>query len=582
MLKHFVLHRYIALGLTLGLGISLSVIAANFVKKWESANYQTRFQRQTENLATAIQRSLNRYTDVLASLSDYYTVAQLQVERKKFAGFVQRSLNSYPGIQALEWAPLVRRSQRLTYEQQMQAAGYQNFQITELAGDNSLVRAGDRPYYIPVIYVEPFVNNEVALGYDLNSNSTRAAAIQQARDTGEVTATGRIRLVQKKQQFGFLVFLPVYLDTSIPDSLEQQRERLEGFLLGVFQVSDVVEEALQGLQYDIDFALYDQSASPKEQFLGFYDATRKRVTIERDRQQSQTPHSSLCPVASDCKHPLTVGQRQWLLVFSPSRNYLVGANHRAIATLFTGFLLTGSLVFFLHTLNNKLERTRKLSELKLRFFSMASHELRTPLSTILLSSESLQVNCNALSEAQKRMNIQRIHLAAKHMSQQIADILTLTRAEVGKLEFSPELFDLETFCQQLVEEMQVGVSQTIVLTSNCQNTRAFLDKKLLRSLLTNLLSNAIKYSPDHSSIQFTLNCDSKTATFQICDQGIGIPVEDQLRIFETFYRGSNVGSVLGTGLGLAVVKTCVELHRGQLTISSEGEGAIATVTLPME
>lgn len=581
MLKHFVLHRYIPLGLTLGLGISLSVVAANFVKEGESASYQARFQRQTENLATAIQRSLNRYTDVLASLSDYYTVAQLRVEPKKFAEFVQRSLNSYPGIQALEWAPLVRRSERLSYEQQMQAAGYQNFQITELAGDDSLVRAGDRPYYIPVIYIEPLTNNEVALGYDLNSNSTRAAAIQQARDTGEVTATGRIRLVQKKQQFGFLVFLPVYLDASIPDSLEQQRERLEGFLLGVFQVSDVVEEALHGLKYDIDFALYDQSASPKEQFLGFYDATRKRVTIERDRHQ--THHSSLlCPVASNCTRPLTVGQRQWLLVFSPSRNYLVEANHRAIATLLTGFLLTGSLVFFWHTLNKELERTRKLSELKLRFFSMASHELRTPLSTILLSSESLQVNCNALSEAQKRTNIQRIHLAAKHMSQQIADILTLTRAEVGKLEFSPELFDLGTFCQQLVADMQVGVSQTIILTSNCQNTRAFLDKKLLRSLLTNLLSNAIKYSPDRSSIQFTLSCDSKTATFQICDQGIGIPRKDQLRIYETFYRGSNVGSVLGTGLGLAVVKTCVELHRGQLTISSEGAGAIATVTLPLE
>lgn len=142
------------------------------------------------------------------------------------------------------------------------------------------MRAGDRPHYIPVIYVEPFTNNEAAMGYDLNSNPTRAAAVQQARDTGEITATGRIRLVQEKRdQIGFLVFLPVYQDARIPDSLEQQRERLEGFLLGVFQVSDVDEESLQDLKYDIDFALYDQSASPKEQFLGFYDATRKRVTL---------------------------------------------------------------------------------------------------------------------------------------------------------------------------------------------------------------------------------------------------------------------------------------------------------------
>jgi CHASE1-domain containing sensor protein len=98
------LYRYAPLGMTLGLGIGLSIVAASLVSKWEAFNHQVRFQRQIENLTTGLQRSLNRYTDVLLSLSDYYAVADLQVDRQDFAQFVQRSLASYPGIQALEWS----------------------------------------------------------------------------------------------------------------------------------------------------------------------------------------------------------------------------------------------------------------------------------------------------------------------------------------------------------------------------------------------------------------------------------------------------------------------------------------------
>jgi signal transduction histidine kinase len=214
---------------------------------------------------------------------------------------------------------------------------------------------------------------------------------------------------------------------------------------------------------------------------------------------------------------------------------------------------------------------------------MASHELRTPLSTILLSSESLQINHDQLTEAQRQTNIQRIHLTAKRMSQQIADLLTLTRAEVGKLEFHPELLDLEYFCQQVVEEMQLEGSQPIQFRSLEQPMKAFLDKKLLRSLLTNLLSNAAKYSPTDAPIQFILSCNADLAVFQISDRGIGIPVAEQLHIVDPFCRGSNVGEIAGTGLGLAVVKACVELHRGDWAIESQtGKGTTVTVKLPLE
>jgi signal transduction histidine kinase len=559
-------------------------VTASFVSRWEESNRQLRFQRQSENLATALQRSLNRYTEMLSFFGDYYTVEQLRVDRQSFASFVRRSLQTYSGIQALEWAPLVQQANRSIYEQKVRSEGYPNFQITELGGDGSLVPAVQRPYYVPVTYVEPFRDNESALGYDLHSNVTRAAAIEQARDTGNITATGRIRLVQEKRnQFGFLVFQPTYQNYPMPTSLALRRQHFTGVLLGVFRLSDVVEESLQGLQYEIDFTLYDRSTNPGEQFLGRYDARLKQVTTLPDEPVPSEVNSSLCPTAESCTGSLIVGQRQWTLVFSPSPRYGAGTQYGAIATLITGLLLTIGLVMALDHLHRELEQTQSLSNLRFRFFSMASHELRTPLTTILFSSESLQLNRDRLTEEQKQSNIQRIHLTAKRMSQQLTDLLMLTRAEVGKLEFQPELLDLAIFCQQIIEEMQIGISQPIQLKSCEQPIPAFLDKSLLRSLLTNLLSNAAKYSPPHTPIQCLLSGDQNTATLQICDRGIGIPTADLPHLWDPFYRGSNVGDVPGTGLGLAVVKTCVELHRGTWTIKSHlEEGTTVTVQLPLE
>jgi signal transduction histidine kinase len=214
---------------------------------------------------------------------------------------------------------------------------------------------------------------------------------------------------------------------------------------------------------------------------------------------------------------------------------------------------------------------------------MASHELRTPLSTILLLAESLQINHDYLSEEQKWANVQCIHRIATQMSQQIADLLTLTRAEAGKLEFHPELLDLESLCQQLIEEVEIGSQKRITLISDGQHRRAFWDKKLVRSLLSNLLSNALKYSTHDTPVQLILHCDDQAATLQIRDRGIGIPPADQPHIQTAFHRGSNVGEISGTGLGLAVVKACVELHQGEWAIDSQlGKGTTITVKLPLE
>lgn len=232
-----------------------------------------------------------------------------------------------------------------------------------------------------------------------------------------------------------------------------------------------------------------------------------------------------------------------------------------------------------------LAQEKELSELKLQFFSMVSHEFRTPLSIILGSAQLLAQSNQQWTEEKKLKNLHRIQSSARSMNQLLTDILTLTRAEAGKLEFYPKLMDLEAFCINLIEDIQFANrhQHTIKFISQANYTHAKLDENLVYSILSNLLSNAMKYSSPETSIFLILGCEPQAIFFQVKDNGIGIPVEFQQHLFEPFHRANNVGKIVGSGLGLAVVKKCIEIHNGEIYVESEvGGGTIFTVKFPQQ
>ncbi len=232
-----------------------------------------------------------------------------------------------------------------------------------------------------------------------------------------------------------------------------------------------------------------------------------------------------------------------------------------------------------------LEREKELSALKTRFFSMASHEFRTPLSTALAAAQLLEDCQDEWDNSSKRLrNLQRIQGSVKNMVQMLDDILTINRAEAGKLEFNPKQLDLELFCGSFIEELRLsaGEMHKVTFTRQGKAVPGWVDERLLRSILANLLSNAIKYSPDGGNVHLALEFEPGKVILQVQDWGIGIPTKTQKQLFEPFHRGQNVRSISGTGLGLVVVKKCVDLHEGTINITSEvGMGTTCLVTLPL-
>lgn len=235
-----------------------------------------------------------------------------------------------------------------------------------------------------------------------------------------------------------------------------------------------------------------------------------------------------------------------------------------------------------------LEREKELHTLKTRFFSMASHEFRTPLSTALAAAQLLEQSSQLHQPedpVKRSRNLRRIQDSIKQIIHLLDDILTINRAEAGKLEFDPQPLNVPQFCRQLLEEIQLSAGHQYGLKFICSQDSAWvnLDEKLLRSILSNLLSNAIKYSPIGSDVQLRLRVEPQEIIFEISDRGIGISPEDRDKLFEPFQRGQNVGNIPGTGLGLVVTKKCVELQGGTLEVDSQlNLGTTLTVILPIK
>jgi PAS domain S-box-containing protein len=231
-----------------------------------------------------------------------------------------------------------------------------------------------------------------------------------------------------------------------------------------------------------------------------------------------------------------------------------------------------------------LEAEQELRKRQLRFFSTVSHEFRTPLTSILGVAELLDSHALDWPDEKIARNVQRLKKAARHLHQLLDVLLTINRAESGKLDFQPRPIAPAKFCRNLIRERQLTTDTKHRITFRCQGQcqNAVMDEKLLYFTLTNLLSNATKYSPNGSKVQVTLTCNPSEAIFRIQDSGIGIPEADRQHLFELFHRGRNSEEIPGTGLGLCLVKTCLDLQGGTIAIDSEvGVGTTVTVTLPL-
>ena len=231
-----------------------------------------------------------------------------------------------------------------------------------------------------------------------------------------------------------------------------------------------------------------------------------------------------------------------------------------------------------------LAHEKELNDLKSRFVSMVSHEFRKPLGIIASSAEILEAYLDRLSPKDRQSNLRDITDATRHMSRMMEEVLLLGRVEAGKMTCRPVALDLTVFGRRLADEVISATNARCPIEFSAvgpvEDARA--DDGLLRHIFTNLLNNASKYSPPGTPVEFRVEARGRLAIFTGRDRGIGIPEADARALCQAFPRGRYVGDTPGTGLGMTIVKRCVELHGGRIGFESrEGQGTTFWVALPL-
>lgn len=259
------------------------------------------------------------------------------------------------------------------------------------------------------------------------------------------------------------------------------------------------------------------------------------------------------------------------------RNFLVNLSLGAAMTLF----LIGGIALTLRT----AARAMKLSQMKSDFVSNVSHELRTPLASIRVFGEFLKLG-RVKDTAKMREYGEYIETESRRLTQLINNILDFSRIESGQKSYHFYSTDIRELVADTLKVFEVRLKQdefTIHFESTASLPRVAVDADAMTQALVNLLDNAVKYSGASREITLGLDTRDEWVTIAVSDKGVGIPEEDQEKVFERFHRVSTglVHDVKGSGLGLAIVKHIVEAHGGKVAVDSRpGRGATFTIHLP--
>lgn len=236
------------------------------------------------------------------------------------------------------------------------------------------------------------------------------------------------------------------------------------------------------------------------------------------------------------------------------------------------------------TISRDITEKKELERKKEEAVSFVSHELKTPVTSLKISAQMLQRKFIKEGDSNSAAQLERMNKQIDKLTNIIGDLMDTTRIEQGTMKLHKQSFDFN----ELLQETVVDVQQTddghniVILGKASQLLHA--DKFRIGQVLINLLSNAIRYSPDEEKIVVNVSTDKNTLVCSVKDLGIGIPSEQQMKIFDRFYRVQDVeqGIYLGLGLGLFIAAEIVKLHDGKIWVESKiGKGSTFIFTLPL-
>ncbi len=595
------------------LSLFLSLAAFTATRTSEQKRRESEFKERARRPAAAVQQNIDLYLEEIQSIGKFYAASRL-VERGEFQAFVQGILSRRRAIEALEWAPRVGLAERAAFEAEAQREISGDFRILEPGEQARRVPAGRRQVYYPVWYVEPLEHNETALGIDLGASAIYANALGSARARDAIAATRPFPLPREDEgEPGVAVLLAVHHGgVAGGDPSREPSDQVHGFVVGVFRVGDLVDEALERVRTGfVEVSLYEGGAGATRRILYARPGVGQAAGNREAATAEQGPPGGLAYSTT-----VQVAGRRWIMECLPTAKYLASnKGWMSWAVLAAGLVLTGLLTACVVTVLGRAtwaeglvaERTTELSEANERleeeitertraegalrarnrelesFVYTASHDLRTPLVSIEGFARLLEEDYADRLDSEGREYLWRVRANAADMDSLLSDLLELSR--VTRTQEPKATVSVAEVVAQALQQLDHAIKDsgaTVVVPEDLPTVCASATR--LRQVFTNLVSNAIKFSREGAAPQVEIGWEKlpNAYRFLVRDNGIGIPEQYRERVFELFTRLKEK-DVTGTGIGLAIVTRIVEDHGGELGVESRAsEGSTFWFTLPHE
>ncbi|MCI4660853.1 MAG: HAMP domain-containing histidine kinase [Neomegalonema sp.] len=231
---------------------------------------------------------------------------------------------------------------------------------------------------------------------------------------------------------------------------------------------------------------------------------------------------------------------------------------------------------------HKLEHERELNNLQRQFVSMVSHEFRTPLAVIDGNAGAIERRFDRLGRAAVLEKAGRIRSSVLRLTRLMESVLSAARLEAGSISYRPESFDLRAMLEDLCRaQADISPAYDIQLAAEALPDAVEGDPQLLSQVFQNLIGNAVKYAPEGTAIKVEAALTGEMLTVCVCDRGVGIPADELPKLFSRFFRASTSTGIPGSGIGLHLVRSFVDMHGGRVEVESEvGRGTCFTVRIP--
>jgi signal transduction histidine kinase len=551
-----------------------------------------RFESRANKIKSEIENRIDTYIALLRAGRGFFYASE-GVNKEEFARFVGNFdlRGQYPGVLAIGFSKVFTADEKNTLIKKDE-----NLNIPAL----TLKPKNPRDQYQAIIYIEPFDDrNKVALGFDMSSEPIRRQALETARDSGRFVTSGKVVLVQERGtnelQAGFLIYLPVYKSKNIPETVEERRQQIDGFIYSPFRAGDFVKDLIKEGEIDeVSFRIYDYELNEDSllavgnEELGVKDSVLKG------------------------ENEVEFGSRKWVITYTPTEKFRAQSLVWWTPIIFFLGIAISVVLFFLSLSQSRINRrmvktaqdlavsgamvqtllesekearqkAEQATKVKDEFLATVSHELRTPLNAISGWINILNLR-SADDELRKKaiVSINRNLHAQANLVEQI--LIFSDNSALFDLQ-KRRKFSVADLLTEYLGFLEEKISKkNLKLVRNLSEVEIIGDREKIKLAIGCILENAVKFTPNGGTITVDLHSKNNKCLLEITDNGEGISQEMLPHIFETFSQSdtSTVRKHSGLGLGLAIARKIIESHSGTITVESQGlqQGSKFTIILP--